>query len=334
MDRRTFVASVAGGLVALPFAALGQQPATPGAQQATKMWRIGFLGPSSAAGSATRIEALRAGLLELGYVEGKNLLIEFRWADDNYDLLPRLAAELVRLKVDVIVTYGTPGTTAAKHATTTIPIVMATVGDAVLTGLVANLARPDGNITGSSFFNPELAAKRLELLRDAFPRMRRVAVLTNPGNLGMGPVMQAMEQTATTLKLELQDVGVRGRGEFENGFATMITHSAEAVVIVEDAMLNGNLRTIAELSAKNRLPSIGLPEFAGAGGLMAYGVDQIQMFRHAAFFVDKILKGVRLSDLPIERASRFLLVINMRTAKTLAIAIPPLLVLRADEVIQ
>ena len=326
MDRRTFIGTLAGSVFAVPLIA--------GAQRAAKVWRIGYLGPTSAAASATRIEALRAGLREFGYVDGKNLVIEFRWADDNYDLLPRLAAELVELKVDVIVTHGTPGTAAAKHATTTIPIVMATVGDAVLTGLVANIARPDGNITGSSFFNPELAAKRLELLKDAFPRMRRVAVLKNPGNPAMEPVMQAMEQTATALKLELQEVGVRGREEFEGGFAVLVTQRAEAIVIVEDAMLNGSLRTIAELAAKHRLPSIGLPEFAEAGGLLAYGVDLVQMFRRAAVFVDKILKGVKISDLPVERASKFLLLINLKTAKALGITIPQSVLARADEVIQ
>ena len=326
MDRRTFIGVLACELLAVP--------PTADAQQAAKVWRMGFLGPTSAAESATRIEALRAGLRELGYVEGKNLVIEFRWADDDYDLLPRLAAELVGLKVYVIVTHGTPGTAAAKHATTTIPIVMATVGDAVLTGLVANIARPDGNITGSSFFNPELAAKRLELLKDAFPRMRRIAVLKNPGNPAMEPVMQAMEQTATALKLELQEVGVRGREDFEGSFAAMVVQRTEGVVIVEDAMLNGHLRPIAELAAKHRLPSIGLPEFAEAGGLMAYGVDLVLMFRRAAVFVDKILKGVKLSDLPVERASKFVLVINLKTAKALGLDIPPMMLALTDEVIE
>jgi putative tryptophan/tyrosine transport system substrate-binding protein len=326
MDRRTFIGTVVGAfLVASPAAE---------AQQAAKVWRIGFLGPTSAAASATRIQALRAGLLKLGYIEGKNLVIEFRWADDNYDLLPRLAAELVDLKVDVIVTYGTPGTTAAKRATTTIPIVTAHVGDAVLTGLVANIAHPEGNITGSSFFNPELAAKRLELLNEALPGLRRIAVLKNPGNAAMEPVMHAMEQTAASLKLDLQQVGVRRREELDPGFAAMVAQRAEAVVIVEDAMLNGSLQTIAEYAAKYRLPSIGLPEYAEAGGFMAYGVDLIQMFSRAAVFVDKILKGVKISDLPVERATNFLLLINRRTAKALGLTIPPSLLLRANEVIQ
>ena len=326
MDRRTFIGTVVGAfLVASP---AGE------AQQAPKVWPIGFLGPTSATASATRIQALRVGLLELGYIEGKNLVIEFRWADDNYDLLPRLAAELVGLKVDVIVTYGTPGTTAAKRATTTIPIVMAHVGDAVLTGLVANIAHPEGNMTGSSFFNPELAAKRLELLSEALPGLRRIAVLKNPGNAAMEPVMHAMEQTAASLKLELQQVGVRRREELDPGFAAMVAQRAEAVVIVEDAMLNGSLQTIAEYAAKYRLPSIGLPEYAGAGGFMAYGVDLIQMFSRAAVFVDKILKGVKISDLPVERATNFLLLINRRTAKALGLTIPPSLLLRANEVIQ
>jgi putative ABC transport system substrate-binding protein len=312
--------------IAFPLSSFAQRPAA--------VSRVGYLGPTTAAGAATRIAALRAGLRESGYVEGKNLVIEFRWADDRYELLPKLASELVRLKVEVIVTHGTPGTRAAKQATSTIPIVMATAGDAVLTGLVANIARPEGNITGSTFFNPELAAKRLEVLKDTFPRIKRVAVLQNPDNPAMGPVLKEMEQTAKSLKLELLQVGARVPEDIENAFATMAAKRAEAVVAVEDAMLNGNIKKIADLAAKHKLPAIGLPELAEAGALMAYGVDLVQMFRRAAHFVDKILKGTKLTELPVERASKFELIVNMKTAKALGIKIPQSILVRADKVIE
>jgi putative ABC transport system substrate-binding protein len=325
-SRRKLLVALGAGAFAMPLACF--------AQRAVKIARVGYLGPTSAAGAKSRVEALRAGLRELGYVEGKNLVIEFRWADDNYQLLPQLAAELVRLKVDVIVTHGTPGTRAAKQATATIPIVMATAGDAVLAGLVANVARPEGNVTGSTFYSPELAAKRLEVLKDAFPRIKRVAVLQNPDNLAMGPILKAMQQTANALKLELQQIGVRAPDELEGAFSAMAAKRAEAVVAIEDAMLNGNIKKIADLAAKHRLPSIGLPELAEAGGLLAYGVDLVQMFRRAAFFVDKILKGTKLNDLPVERATKFELVLNMKTAKALGLKIPESILVRADRVIE
>ena len=318
----------------IAFAAAALAPTALRAQPSGKMHRIGYLGPTTAAGAATRIAALRAGLRELGYAEGKNLAIEFRWADDHYELLPKLASELVRLKVDVIVTHGTPGTRAAKQATSTIPIVMATAGDAVLVGLVASLARPEGNVTGSTFFNPELAAKRLEVLRDTFPRIKRIAVLQNPGNPAMGPVLREMEQSAKALKLELLQAGTRVPEELESAFSAMAAKHAEAVVAVEDAMLNGNIKKIAELAAKHKLPAIGLPELAEAGALMAYGVDLVQMFRRAAHFVDKILKGTKLTDLPVERASKFELIVNLKTAKALGVKIPNEILLRADKVIE
>jgi putative ABC transport system substrate-binding protein len=320
-------------IIALSASAL-VSPLSSIAQPQNKVWRIGYLGPTTAAGAQSRIEALRAGLRELGYVEGKNLAIEFRWADDRYDQLPKLAAELVGQKVDVIVTHGTPGTRGAKQATSTIPIVMATAGDAVLVGLVANLARPDGNVTGSTFFNPEIAAKRLEVLRDAFPRIKRIAALQNPDNPAMGPVLKAMEQTAKALKLELQPVAVRTADEIESAFSAIVAKRAEAVVAIEDAMLNANIKKIAELAAKHKLPSIGLPEFADAGGLMAYGADLIQMFRRAAFFVDKILKGTKLADLPVERAIKFELIVNMKTAKALGLKMSRSILSRVDRLIE
>ncbi len=325
-NRRKLVFALGAGALAAPLSSFAQKP--------PKVARIGYLGPTFAAGAATRIEALRAGLRELGYVEGKNLVIEFRWADDKYELLPKLAAELVGLKVDVIVTHGTPGTRAAAKATTTIPIVMATAGDALLTGLVTNLARPEGNITGSIFFNPELAAKRLEVLRDTFPRIRRIAVLQNPDNPAMAPVLAEMAKIAKALKLELQPVGARSPQEFESAFAAMVKNRAEAVVVIEDAMLNGNLKLIADIAIQRRMPAIGLPEIADEGALLGYGVSLIQMFRHAAVFVDKLLKGARVNELPVERASTFQTVINLRTAKALGVKFPDSMRVRADRVVE
>ncbi len=323
--RRNLLVALGAGALAAPFASFAQPAKTA---------RVGFLGPTSAAGAKNRVEALRAGLRELGYVEGRNLLIEFRWADDKYDRLPQLAAELVQLKVDLIVTHGTPGTRAAKQATSTIPIVMAVAGDATLAGLVANIARPEGNVTGLTFFNPELAAKRLEILKDTFPQIKRVSALHNLDNPGMAPVLKAMEQAAKSLKLDLQQVGVRAPGDLESAFAAMAAKRAEAVVLVEDAMLIGNIEKIAFLAAKHRLPAIGLPELAQAGGLMAYGVNLVQMFRRAAVFVDKILKGAKLTALPVERATNFELVLNMKTAKAMGVKFPQSILVRADKVIE
>ena len=302
--------------------------------QQGRIRKIGFLGASTAAGYETRIEALRAGLRDLGYVEGKNFAFEFRWADFKYERLPELAAELVRAKVDIIVTYGTPGTLACKQATKTIPVVMAIAGDAVAMSIVASIAKPGGNITGSTFFNPELAAKRLELLKEALPRMRRAAALFNSDNPGMPPVLKAMEGAAKTLKLELQQVAVRAPSDLERAFRGMTTQHVDAVVAIEDGMLNANSKAIAKLASGNRLPLIGLPDLAEAGALMAYGVNQLEVFRRAAIFVDKILKGTHPGDIPIERASKFETILNQQTAKALGIKFPQAILVRAEKVIE
>ena len=326
MDRRAFIGRVAGGVLAAPLAAF--------AQQAGKIARIGFLGATSASGYAKQLDGFRLGLRDFGYMEGKNIVLEYRWAEGNYAQLAELAAELVRSKVDVIVTHGTPGTRAAKGATTTIPIVMAISGDAVATGLVVSLPRPGGNITGSTFFDPELSAKQIELLKEILPRITRVAVLVNPDNPVIGPVFKAMEITAKSLKLGLQQFAVRGPNEFENAFSAMVKKRVEAVAIQEDGMLNANVRTAGDLTMKERLPSIGNIEVPQAGGLLGYGVNFPEIFRRAAYFVDKILKGAKPADLPVEQPTVFELVINMKTAKALGIQIPQSVLLRATEVIQ
>ena len=325
--REILVAAGSGlGLLAVPRLA--------SAQRAEKIRRIGFLGTGTAAGMAVWVGALRAELRQLGHVEGQNLSIEYRWADGQYERAPELAAELVRLKVEVLVTHGTPGTLAAKGATTTIPIVMASVGDAVFAGLVKSLAKPGGNVTGSSFFNPELAAKRLELIKEALPQATRVATLVNSDNPGLGLLRDAMVPMAKSLKLELHSMDVRRPADFEGAFKTMADKRVAAVVVVEDGMLNANIQAIADLAARRRLPSIGLPELARAGGLMAYGVDFSEMYRRAAVFVDKILKGASPGDLPIERATKFETVLNQKAARAMGITFPRSVLVRADRTIE
>lgn len=291
-------------------------------QQPAKVARIGFLGAESASGYASRVDALRTGLRDLGYVEGRNIIIEFRWAEGKNDRLPELAAELVRLKVDVLVTHATLGTRAAKQATTTIPIVTAVFADPVALGLVASLARPGGNITGSTFFYAELTAKRLELLKEAFPRTRHVAVLLNPLNLARGLSFEAMEITARSLKVGLQKFEVRGPNEFESAFSAMAKKRVDAVAVVEDPMFLANAKELADLAAKQRFSSIGFNEFAEAGGLIGYGANYLELWRRAAYFVDRILKGAKPSDLPVEQPTKFELVVNVKAAKALGIKIP------------
>ena len=325
MDRRAFI-SIAGGLLAAPRAA--------GAQPAGQVVRIGFLGATSPSSWASRVEAFRSGLSALGYVEGKNIVIEFRWAEEKYGRLPGLAAELVRLKVDLLVTYGTPATLAAKRATRTIPIVMVHSGDAVAAGLVAGLERPGGNVTGTTYFLTELFVKRLELLRDALPHMTQVGTLVKPDNPFFKPAIRALQTGAATLKMRLQQFEASGPDEFHAAFSAMAQKRIDAVVILEDAVFVTSVRAIADLATKHRLPSAGFTELAQAGGLIGYGVDFLEMYRRAAIFVDKLLKGTKPADIPVEQATKFELVINLKTAKALGLTIPPLLLQRADQVIE
>jgi putative ABC transport system substrate-binding protein len=249
--------------------------------------------------------------------------------------LPQLATELIRSNVDVIVTHGTPGAVAAKQASTTTPIVVATFGDPIASGIVANLGRPGGNLTGQSFFSPEISAKRIELLKETMPRLSRVAVLLNPNNpASSGPELHAMEGAAQSLKIELQQFPVGSANELESAFEKMQQTHAEAVEIGDDSTFIANNKAIADLSLQWRLLSIGSKEFAQAGGLIGYGVDFVAMFRRAAVFVDKILKGGKPADIPIEQATRFPFVLNLVTAKTLGLDVPTSLLLRADEVIE
>jgi putative ABC transport system substrate-binding protein len=324
--RREFITLLGSAAAICPIAAH--------AQQVAKVARIGLLGAASASGYASQLEAFRLGLRDLGYVEGKNIIIEYRWAEGRYDRLTVLAAELVGLKVDIILTHGTPGTLAAKRATAAIPIVMVVVGDAVASGLVDSIARPGGNVTGSSFFLPELSAKRLELLRTALPTASRLAILLNPGNAIHGFVRQEMDVMARALRLELQYVDVRGPNDFAPALASLPKGRAQGLVVVDDGMLIANVVGLVDLANRSGVPTIGFSELAEAGGLMSYGVSFPDIWRQAPTFVDKILKGARPRDLPIEQASRFELIINLKAAKALGLTIPSTLLQRADRVIE
>jgi putative ABC transport system substrate-binding protein len=283
---------------------------------------------------ASRIDALRAGLRELGYVEGKNIAIEYRWAEGKYDRLPQLATELVQLKVEVIVTHGTPGTRAAKQATSTIPIVMAVSGDAVLTGLVASMARPGGNVTGSTFFSPEITAKRLELLKETLPGLSQVAVVVNPGNPLASTHLKGTAPVAKSLKVGLHSVEARSPAEFESAFGAMATKQVDGVVVTDDTILVANAKALADLALKRRMPLIGGAEFAEAGGLIAFGANIPAMYGHAAVLVGKILKGAKPADLPIEQATKFEFVVNLKTASALKLKIPQSILVRANRVIE
>jgi putative tryptophan/tyrosine transport system substrate-binding protein len=329
MDRRAFIGTLTGGLLAAPLAAE--------AQPAGKVPRVGFLAASSAsdAANARWIEAFRQGLRDLGYVEGRNIVIEYRYAGEKYERLPALAAELVRLKVDVIVSHGTPGPLAAKHATSVIPIVMTSAGDPVASGLVSSLARPGGNVTGMSLMVPELGGKRLQLLKEILPGLSRVAVLWNATNPYNSLVMREMEATATTLGVQLQSLVVRGPDDFEGALAAAATGRAAALTAVEDPLTNTKRIQIVDFAAKSRLPAIyGIKEFVDAGGLMSYGVHFADSYRRAAAYVDKILKGAKPADLPVQQPTKFEFAINLKTAKALGLTIPPSLLQRADQVIE
>jgi putative ABC transport system substrate-binding protein len=305
------------------------------AQQPAKLPTIGLLGAASASSYAPFVDAFRQGIRDRGYVEGKSVAVEYRWAEGKYDRLPDLAAELVGLKVDVILTHGTPGTQAAKQATATIPIVMTVVGDPVGSGLVASLARPGGNITGTSILAPEVGGKRLELLKEALPRVSRVAVLANADNAVHGLTVNFIEKLAPTLKTHLQQVQVRAPSEFDKAFSSMVAKRADALFVLEDAMLNDRAKQIADRAVKSRLPTMfGFGGAVDVGGLMAYEASWSDLWRRSATFVDKILRGAKPAELPIEQASRFQLVINLKTAKQIGVTIPQSVLFRADKVIK
>jgi len=319
---------LAVGVLVAPLAGEGQQAAT--------IPRIGFLSASSPSDARMLrfLGAFRQGLRELGYVEGQSITIESRWAEGQYDRLSGLAAELVRLKVNAIVTYG-PAIAAARQATETIPIVMAVVIDPVTPGFAANLARPQRNITGLSSMAPELIGKQLELLKEILPKVSRVALLANPANAGTTPQVRQAEDAARALGVQLQSLEARSPDEIDSAFVEMAKKQASAVVVLPDSMLIDQRTRIANLAMRHRLPTVAWPlDHAEAGALIAYGPNVPDMYRRSATYVDKILKGAKAADLPIEQPTKFELAINLGTAKALGLAVPQSLLLRADQVIR
>jgi ABC-type uncharacterized transport system substrate-binding protein len=309
---------------------------TAAAQSPKKVPRVGYLNPGSPSDplSQRRLEAFRQGLRELGYVEGQNIAIEFRWAEGQYDRYPALAADLVRSKVDVIVAMSGAATQAAQQATRTIPIVMSLVNDPVGSGLVASLARPGGNVTGLTIMSPDLVGKQLELLKEVVPKVSRVALLRHPDNPASAAQLREAEAAAPALGVRLQTLEARNPQEIDSAFAAMTRERAGALLIIPDAVFGNQRRQIAELAAKGRVPSMyWLTEYAEAGGLMGYGANSLDLKRRAATFVDKLLKGAKPADLPVEQPTKFELVINLRTAKAIGLTIPPSLLQRADQII-
>ena len=306
------------------------------AQQPKKVPRIGYLSVSSPSAMSTRTEAFRQGLRELGYVEGKNIVIEWRSAEGKRDRLPSLAAELVRLKVDIIVTAGPPATRSAKEATVTIPIVFAQDGDPVASGFVASLARPGGNITGLSTLAPELSGKRLELLKEIVPRLSRVAVLGNSTNPANAQVLKETELAAGVFGVKLQYLDVLDPKDIETAFRAASKGRADAVLMTVSGGVVLSQRTqVVELAAKSRLPAMYIiREYVETGGLMSYGVSLIDLDRRAATYVDKILKGAKPADLPVEQPTKFEFIINLTAAKQIGLTIPPNVLVRADRVIK
>jgi putative ABC transport system substrate-binding protein len=304
-------------------------------QQPGKVWRIGVLVSSSPSLNAARDEGLRQGLRELGYVEGQNIIMEYRYAEGKIDRLPDLAAELVRLKVDVIVVGGTRVALAAKQATTTIPIVLAGAGDPVPTGLVRSFMQPGGNVTGVSRLSPDYVGKRLQVIKETIPKVSRVAALVNPDNPGHGSTLKEIELGAQALAMTLQSVEVRSPKDFEKAFGAAAKGRADALFVLTDALFNSYLTRIAELATKNRLPAIyDRIEFVESGGLMSYGVNLADLSRRAAWYVDQILKGAKPADLPLVEPIKYELMINLQTAKQIGLTIPPNVLARADKVIK
>jgi putative ABC transport system substrate-binding protein len=328
MKRRVFLAGTGAALLASPLAAEAQPRKVP---------RVGYLSPGSPSdpGRQRRFEAFRQGLRELGYVEGQDIVIESRWAEGKYERYPALAADLVRLKVDVIVAVGGRASQDAQQATRTIPIVMSVTIDPLGTGLVASLARPGGNVTGLSLMASEVVGKQLELLKEVVPKVSRVALLWNPANPGSAPQLREAEASARVLGVRLQTLEARVPQEIDSAFAAMTKERAGALVVLTDAIFMNQRRQIAELAAARRLPAVyGVREHAEAGGLIVYSANFLDLERRAAIYVDKILKGAKPADLPVEQSTKFELVINLKTAKTLGLTIPRSLLQRADEVIQ
>jgi len=325
VDRREFIGTIACGLLAAPLAAE--------AQPAGKVYRIGFLGNSTEAMEANLVGPFREGLRERGYVEGRDLTIEYRWAEGAYERFPALIAELIALKSDIIVTAGTLAALAVKRTTTTIPLVMVAVGDPIGTGLVKSLARPGGNLTGLVSIGPDLEGKRLELLTQIVPKLSSVAFLANPAN----PIHLTSEKQASAaakaLRLKVVFFPVRAEGEFDPAFQAIVGQRSGALVMLADRLFLHHRARIVEFTARHRLPAVyAYNELVQVGGLMSLGPSYPEMHRRAAYFVDRILKGARATDLPMEQPSKFELILNLRTARTLGLVISQEVLQRADHV--
>ncbi|OGA01804.1 MAG: hypothetical protein A2Z64_10035 [Betaproteobacteria bacterium RIFCSPLOWO2_02_67_12] len=319
----------------LALVALGAAPLAAEAQPAGKVPRIGFLGNSTAALEANLVGPFREGLRDLGYVEGRNVLIEYRWAEGKYERFPALIGELVALNVDVIVTAGTPATLAVKKATTSVPIVMVAVGDPIGTGIVPSLSQPGGNITGLTSISPELDGKRLELLREVFPDVSHVAVLWNADSPLQFVGERRTHAAAEVLHIKVLSLGVRNEEGLEKAFAAIARERPGALLVLADRLFLHHRARIMDFATKHRLPGVhAYRELVEAGGLMSFGPNYAEMHRRAAYFVDRILKGAKSADLPVERPATFELVINLKAAKALKLTIPQSVLLRADDVIQ
>ena len=328
ITRRKIVVALGAAALA-PFACFAQQ-------QPAKIYRIGWLGTAFASGYVREVDAVRAGLRELGYVEGRNIVIEYRWAESNPERLKEMAAEFVALKVDVIVTHSLVGAGAARQATSTVPIVMADGGDPIAAGFAVSFSRPGGNLTGSTSFQTEILAKRIELLKEVAPRIRRVAFLVSSQNPASVGIIQKtiMDSAAKSMKVEFHEFMVREPADFPEAFNAMTKTRIDAALINEEPMLNSNAGVIAGLAAVKRLPAVGIASFADAGGLLAYGANRLAVYGRAAYFVDRILKGTKPGDIPIEQPTKFDRVINLKTAKALGIKIPASILVQATKVIE
>jgi putative ABC transport system substrate-binding protein len=327
MKKKIAVFALSALLFALCFPVWAQQP--------TKVPRVGFLDPTSRAVSNARIESFQQGLRKFGYIDGKNIAIEYRFADGKAEPLHDFANELVRLNVDIIVTRAIPGAVAAKQATTKIPIVFVGVADAVAARLIASLARPGGNITGLTSLAPELSGKRLELLKEIFPRVSRISVLRNPSNAGDPIIWKEAEAAAQALGLELQSLPVRGAKDLENAFESAIRGHGQALMTLPDPLLQSHRQQIVDLAAKSKLPGIYPDsEYTESGGLMSYAANALEFYNRAASYVDRILKGANPGDLPVEQPKKFEFVINLKAAKQIGLTIPPNVLARADRVIR
>ncbi len=325
VTRRQIVLALGVGVLA-PFASFAQQQ---------KVYRVGFLGNSTAALEANLVEPFREGLRDFGYVEGKNVLIEYRWAEGRYERFPGLVEELIASKVDVIVTAGTPATLAVKKTTTSVPLVMVAVGDPVGTGIIPSLSRPGGNITGLTSIAQELEGKRLELLREVIPGVSHIAVLWNVASPVQAIQEKAVQAAAQVLRMKVLSLGVRTEKEIDAALAAIVRERPGALLVLADRLFLHHRARIMDFAAQHRLPGVhAYRELVEAGGLMSFGPSYADMHRRAAYFVDRILKGAKPADLPVERPATFELVINMKAAKALGLTIPPSVLLRVSEVIQ